>query len=407
MQYFIFLVSLLILPLATAQAETIVCESFGAGPIKAVTASRNPHDHEPQWFDVTLQKKGFFSEELRYSLSPLYFSGDKMDLMEFEGAPNKAKLLMHFSKVSGLHRASRKVEVILDKGGKNEVRQTLLCRSDRPVKFVDYCSVNKFGTPLETLFYASKVRNSNLVDMVMSCGIDNVNEFDKKGCSPLMYAVDHLCGTGERDQFRNFAGNNRILDVLISAGAFVDISDPVTGESPLLKSALDGDTYAFKAFADMEADIDSQDTNGMTALMNATQRGDSKLVELIIGYGPNLELLNNKGLTALGIAKEKGDKTIELLLEGPDKTLRFEGVNAEGCRLNETTLDLGKVTLIELQASQKKMFLLEIPELGVRLMSNPGQLVSTRIKPSKAGQFKFSCGVHGSNNTTVGTVTVR
>lgn len=400
------LIALLFLMAGFAKAETIVCDSVGKGDIKEVIAKRNPHDYEPQWFDVVVKQKGFFAKDLRFSLTPLYLPGDKMMLMEFEGSPDKTKLLMTFDEVSKLSKRDRKVEFVSNKGSAKEQKQVLSCRSDRPIKFVDYCSSSKYGTPSETLLYASKVRNSNLVDMVIGCN-PNVNELDKNGCSPLMYAVDHLCGTGERDDFRDFAHNKRIVDALISAGAFVDIADPITLATPLIKSAQDRDAYAVKSFADMEADIDAQDKDGFTALMSAADRGDEKLVELILGYSPNLELANSSGQTAMTIARSKGFSNIELLLQTPDKILSFAGESSGGCSLNDNSIEANKVVLVELKASDKKMFLLEIPGLGVKLMADPGKAQSIRLKPTKTGSYKYSCGVHGSNNASKGIISVR
>lgn len=405
MKYLNLIALLFFLDAGVANAETIFCESVGRGDIKEVIATRNPHDHEPQWFDVVIKQKGFFAKDLNFSLTPLYLPGDKMLLMEFEGSPSKTKLLMTFNDVSKLNKHDRKVELVSNKGSAKEQKQILSCHSDRPIKSIDYCSTSKYGNPTETLLYASKVRNSNLVDMVIGCN-PNVNELDKNGCSPLMYAVDHLCGTGKRDDFRDFAHNKRIIDVLISAGAFVDIADPVTLATPLIKSAQDRDAYALKSFADMEADIDAQDKDGFTALMSAAERGDEKLVELILGYNPDIELTNSSGQTAMTIARSKGYTNIELLLQTPDKTITFTGENSGGCSLNEKAIEANKVVLFEMKASEKKMFLLEIPEMGVKLMADPGKVQSFRLKPTKIGSFKYTCGVHGSNNTSKGTISV-
>lgn len=388
------------------QAETITCEMIGKGEIKEVIAIRNNHDYEPQWFDVVVKKKGFFSKDQNFSLSPLYFSGDKMKLMEFEGSPSKAKMLMSFERVSTLSSKSSKVEVILNKGGRDEILQLMSCRADRPVKFVDYCSTsNSNKNPAEVLLHASRMRNSNLVEMLISCD-PNVNIQDSRGCTPLMYTVDHKCGTGKADQFRDFAHNGRIVDALISAGAFVDIADPVTLETPLIKSATDRNHHVVKALADMEADVNAQDREGSTALMNAVRKNDVKLVELILSYNPDLELANNSGQTAAMIASTNGFTNIELLLQTPDKILTFSGNETGGCSLNDNNIELNKVVLIKLNATEKKMFLLEIPELGINLMANPGETKSVRLRPSKVGSYKYICGLHGGNSSSKGSMTV-
>ena len=395
----------LLLMAGVASAETIVCESIGAGKIKRVVATRNPYDHEPQWFDVVVKRKNPLLKDREFDLEPLYLSGDKMLLIDPDGSPRAARVLMSFNGVSALGKNAITAELTFDKGSTGELTQLMSCRADRPVPVIDYCSTSEYGTPIEALFYASKVRNANLVEMLLSCKL-NVNTKDAKGCSALMYAVDAKCGTGDVDEL-DFAPSRDIIDSLISAGAFVDIIDPVTLETPLVKSARFLDYDAIKSFADMEADINAQDREGFTALMNAVKRDDPRLVELLLHYNPDLGMANNAGETAAMIASANGFLDVEILLQTPSKTLTFVGNEAGGCSLNETVIDINKVALIELKASREKMSLLKIPELGVSLMADPGETKSFRLRSDRAGSYGYVCGAHGGNSFSKGAITVR
>jgi hypothetical protein len=390
-------------------AETIRCEAIGRqGIIKEIVSKRNTNNNgsEPQWFDTSVKMRGLFQESIKYSLVPLYFEGNKMTLMEYEGSTSQAKVLINFTNVKKLDSNNQRAEVILNKDSTSEVKQSMNCYADGPVKFIDYCSSSKFGTPIETLFYAAKARNSNIVEMVASCNI-NVNKKDDIGCTPLMYAVDAKCGQDKFDIFSDFASNIRIINTLISAGAYSDLADPVTEATPLIKSAIVSDLQAMNAFLDMEADVDAQDKDGYTAIMRSVAKADLEGVELLLKYNPNLELVNNEGLTASAIAVKKGYANIELALQKPDKTLTFTGTDSGKCTLDLDHLNLGKVVLIEIKATKNKMFLLNIPELGIGLMAEEGKTNSVRFRPNKIGSYNYSCGFHGDANPSKGVIIVK
>jgi hypothetical protein len=390
-------------------AEAIHCEAISRqGDIKEINSIRSSINdgYEPQWFDTSVKMRGLFSKNARYSLEPLYFKENKMTLMEFEGSTSRSKLLMNFTNVNKLNLGTQRVEVILNKGSKDELKQNMNCSSDGPVQFIDYCSSSKFGTPLETLLYASKVRNSNIVDMVASCNL-NVNKKDEVGCTPLMYAVDAKCGKDQFDIFSDFAPNIRIINTLISAGAYSDLPDPATEATPLIKSALVGDIEAMTAFLEMEADLDAQDKDGYTAIMRSVAKDDIKGVELLLKYNPNLELINNEGLTAGAIAKMKGYMNIELALQKPEMTLTFVGIDSGKCTVNLDNLNVDKLVLIEIKSTNNKMFLLSIPELSIGLMSEGGKTNSIRFKPNKVGSYNYSCGFHGDANPSKGVIIIK
>ncbi|PKD43109.1 ankyrin repeat domain-containing protein [Rhodohalobacter barkolensis] len=73
-----------------------------------------------------------------------------------------------------------------------------------------------------------------------------------------------------------------------------------------------------------DADINSVDENGNTALMLASRIGNPRMVKIILAHNPNLNLQNDKGYTALMIASEQGQIHIveQLMKLGADTSLK-------------------------------------------------------------------------------------
>ena len=63
------------------------------------------------------------------------------------------------------------------------------------------------------------------------------------------------------------------------------------------------------------ADINVKNSNGETALMAASSRGNADVVKLLLDKGADINVKNSKGKTALAIAKDKGKTEIVAMLE--------------------------------------------------------------------------------------------
>lgn len=389
----------------SSSAETIRCKAAEKGPIRELQITRHLHGYEPQWYEAWITPRGFLKKKQKLDLTPLYFAGHNMKFVEFEGSPARTKFYMELPKVQDWHRGPQKARVTLNKGSAQEVSQNLSCQANEPLRFMNYCENSLHGNPDEALLKAARSDNANLVEMLMSCE-PNVNFQDSRGCTPLMLAIDRNCGSGHFDDYSSLSVNLRILEALISGGAFVDLADPATEATPLSKSAWGGDVFAIKSLLDMEADVDAQDNEGYTPLMRAVARGHRKAVELILKYRPQLDITNHQQQTAEMIAHAKGYHDIALWLQEPVKTLSFQGLNAGGCELSDNQLVAGQLTAIELQATEHKMYLLTIPELEVELMANPGEKLTTRVKPVKPGRYHYQCGVHGGAESSRGFLSV-
>lgn len=83
-----------------------------------------------------------------------------------------------------------------------------------------------------------------------------------------------------------------------------------------IKSALDGDIEQLTSLLkEQKADINAQDKQGMTALMHASVKGHSEIVELLLNLKANTEISDEYEFTALILASTNGHANIvELLL---------------------------------------------------------------------------------------------
>ncbi len=111
-------------------------------------------------------------------------------------------------------------------------------------------------------------------------------------------AIDRPNMNGRRPL--DLATDPQIALRLIDEGVDVDVRDPITRESPLIKAVICGNLQVAISLIDAGADIDVQDNGGMTALMWACQNDYATEVVLrLIAAGAALNTKDAKGWTAL------------------------------------------------------------------------------------------------------------
>ncbi len=96
-------------------------------------------------------------------------------------------------------------------------------------------------------------------------------------------------------------------------GAIYSMSD---ADKMLIKGARSGDLKLVQEALAQNADINTADGNGYTALMEAVISSYEAMVKLLLASGVSLDLKNNKGKTALDLAKTA---PIKLLIENEYK----------------------------------------------------------------------------------------
>jgi len=109
-----------------------------------------------------------------------------------------------------------------------------------------------------------------------------------------------------------------------------------------LEATESGDCKRVNALLNADADINSLDGHGQTALMNAAYRGDTELVRLLVEKGANLNHTAKYNLSALMLAviNEHLDIVRVLVTAGADTKLK--GLGDFACTPLEYAVKLGR-----------------------------------------------------------------
>jgi ankyrin repeat protein len=112
-----------------------------------------------------------------------------------------------------------------------------------------------------------------------------------------------------------YNGNPARIKRLIEAGANVNAKNS-DGTTALMEASSRGYTEIMRLLIEAGADVNTQDKNGYTALMMATSNGWHGAVKLLIEEGAKINTKSNYGHTALMVALYKGDlPPAKLLIE--------------------------------------------------------------------------------------------
>lgn len=259
----------------------------------------------------------------------------------------------------------------------------------------------------KSTYLAQAIISSNLdeVDLAVSCGAD-VNQSFSQSCSPLMLAIEPTCGQSNSVHYRsNMSPVVPLVDFLVNNGAYVAGEDS-KGETALIKAAKYGVRDVYEAFIAAEADFNAQDKLGNTALMYAVINGDSWIVEQILEGNPDRTLKNKAGKTAFDLAQQLQNEEIMELVQPAEKSVVIEGGHDGTCSPLEINLKQGQVVEFVLKASHK-MFKLDAKTLGLDLMAEANGTHKKIITLEKSGVHNFTCGYHGANTYSEGTISIK
>jgi uncharacterized protein len=140
--------------------------------------------------------------------------------------------------------------------------------------------------------------DSDAVQLFLDAGF-NADLVDAKGVSALSHAV--------RSQVPDVA------EILIKAGADVNRLSGDRGYSPLMDAAQKGDAAMIDLLVKNGANTDLKSKDGQTALVICAGRGDVTISTLLVEKGANPAIPDNLGMSAVGYAKLfKNEKLLEL-----------------------------------------------------------------------------------------------
>lgn len=392
---------------AISSAESILCEGItndlnASENVKFQLAIRRD-DKNP----IFKNSGSFYKSTIKYFYSTgNSFAGidiadkvsTRLNKIIFSGsASNKRNLTINYS-------ADGVVQNIIMNYDLTIKNQPVQCEFSGSLPARPVCSEGMDKT--KTLIQAIKYSNDlDAIETAIECGA-SINNIDRNGCTPLMFAVDPICGEKNSIPYASpFSPVTKIIDLLTSQGAFVNAVDK-QGETPLIKAAKNNISDGYDIFIALEADFNIQDNLGNTALMHAARNGNIQTVEQILKGDPNRKLKNKSGETAYDIAKRWQNEAIMNLVRIADVNIIIKGHQDGSCSPLQINLKQGQVVELTLNAASK-MFKMEVIDLGFELMADGNSSAKKTFTVESKGNFKFTCGFHGSNNLSEGVITVK
>jgi ankyrin repeat protein len=180
--------------------------------------------------------------------------------------------------------------------------------------------IEKLSTEVEASFdYDKNKATYELFDAIKKCNRKKIEKAIKKGANlnalnsaynnqvdrytPLISAIRRDCQLG--------------VDLLIAAGADVNLDHTITGNPPLMIAARWGRTEAVKSLIKANADVNQMSSVGRTAIIVAAFDNNKEIVELLLTRKDlNLERtsLFDNSATALGVAARQNHLEVLKLL---------------------------------------------------------------------------------------------
>ena len=187
------------------------------------------------------------------------------------------------------------------------------------------------STWLEMLWFACEGGNLLILRLILG-RYPWVNKFGKSGRSPLMFAskqgfcemasllLDMDMGAQVDLQNSNgmsalmFSNNQEVAKLMLESGAQVDLQDNA-GRSALMFSSKQGFFEVAKLLVDNGAQVDLQDSAGRSALVFASKQGFFEVAKLLVYKGAQVDLQDNAGRSALAWACHYSSQEVDDLDE--------------------------------------------------------------------------------------------
>lgn len=205
------------------------------------------------------------------------------------------------------------IQLLLDKGvdieASDEDRNTALLLAAK------HCFVGAFRALLNrnanatvaniskstALHLAAEYGNANIVHLLMKKSTASIDSIDRKGKSPLHYAVR--------------GGNQELLAALLAAGADINLRDSL-GNTALNTAATCGTLDTVQLLLGHGADIELADIDGSTPLASTACFNRPEVTKVLLDRGADTEAADNEKWTPLIWAVKKDNlEVVKLLLD--------------------------------------------------------------------------------------------
>lgn len=93
-------------------------------------------------------------------------------------------------------------------------------------------------------------------------------------------------------------GRTSVVELLIAAGANVNIQQPQDGKTALMNAALEGRPEIAKLLIQAGANMNAKDREGNTALIIAAEVGNAEVAAVLIRSGADINATDNNGQSA-------------------------------------------------------------------------------------------------------------
>lgn len=166
------------------------------------------------------------------------------------------------------------------------------------------------------LFQAASRGNVNDVKFYVRKDPEALNRANENGMYPI-----HLAAMN---------GHDKVLQVLLKAGADVNTPHSRVQATPLQYAATGGHIEAARALLDAKANVNAKDSEGRTPLAWAATSARTAMAKLLLERGADASLAAENGMTPIHQAANVGDtKLLEALVQGGvDVNMRHPRVQA-------------------------------------------------------------------------------
>lgn len=214
----------------------------------------------------------------------------------------------------------------------------------------------KDRTGATVLALAAKHGNVELISALLEAGSD-LEAKDNVGRTALMTAaqsknpdaVKTLLDAGASQDPRDLVGSAlswasgfgdaNSVQLLIDAGAELEVAGTATGFTPLIWASGFGDANSVRSLVAAGANLEAKDfTHGATPLMHAARTGDVEKIRILIEAGADLEARDAAGKTPLLFGSEASGATAEMIQALIDGGADLKAVDTRG----NTAVDLAE-----------------------------------------------------------------